>query len=75
MKGTPAMNTPRYAEAQMMQQTLAAFPDKQNFTEESLKHQTAIYKRYHEITGLTMSQQQGTPYLAWENTCTGYFSK
>ncbi len=75
MKGTPAMNTPRYAQAQMMQQTLAAFPDKQDFTEESLKHQTDIYKRYHEITGLTMSEQQGAPYLAWESTSTGYFSK
>lgn len=75
MKGTPAMNTPRYAQAQMMQQTLAAFPDKQDFTEESLKHQTDIYKRYHEITGLTMSEQQGTLYLAWESTATGYFSK
>lgn len=74
MKGTPAMNTQKYAQVQMMWATLGSFPDK-NFTEEGLKHQTAIYERYHEITGLAMAQQMGTQYSAWENMYTGYFSK
>ena len=74
MKGTPAMNTPRYAQVQMMWATLGSFPDK-NFTEEGLKHQTVIYERYHEITGLAMAQQMGTQYSAWKDMYTGYFSK